>query len=81
MRRVKRVVLVLIVLVVALGVLAFVLENQQDVALSFLGWTTAQMPVSVFVALALIVGMLVSPFLGLLVKRNGRRQQVLQERP
>ena len=80
MRGVKRVVLVLIVLVVALGGLTFVLENQQDVALSFLGWTTAQMPVSVFVTLALIAGMLVSPFLGLLIKRNGRHP-MSQERP
>jgi lipopolysaccharide assembly protein A len=37
MRGVKRVALVLIVLIVALAILAFVLENQQDVALAFLG--------------------------------------------
>lgn len=59
MRGVKRVALVLIVLIVALAILAFVLENQQDVALAFLGWSTPELPVSVFVTLALIVGMLV----------------------
>lgn len=81
MRGVKRVVLVLIVVVVALAGLTFVLENQQDVALSFLGWTTAQMPISVFVTLALIAGMLVSPFLGLLFKRNRPRHPVSNELP
>ena len=47
MRGVKRFVAVLAVLVVALVVLTFVLENQQGVALSFLGLATGQMPVSV----------------------------------
>jgi uncharacterized integral membrane protein len=70
MRGVKRVVVVLTVLVVALVVLAFVLENQQDVSLSFLGLATAQLPVSVFVVMALIVGMLVGPILGLLMRKR-----------
>ncbi|AOE78406.1 lipopolysaccharide assembly protein LapA domain-containing protein [Pseudomonas lurida] len=70
MRGVKRVVVVLTVLVVALVVLAFVLENQQDVSLSFLGLATAQLPVSVFVVVALIVGMLVGPILGLLMRKR-----------
>ncbi|WLG30233.1 lipopolysaccharide assembly protein LapA domain-containing protein [Pseudomonas lurida] len=70
MRGVKRVVVVLTVLVVALVVLAFVLENQQNVSLSFLGLATGQLPVSVFVIVALIVGMLVGPILGLLMRKR-----------
>ncbi|MBN0980554.1 DUF1049 domain-containing protein [Pseudomonas hygromyciniae] len=77
MRGVKRVALVLIVLIAALAILAFVLENQQDVALAFLGWSTPQLPVSVFVTLALIVGMLVGPFLSLLVRRKKRLKPAL----
>lgn len=77
MRGVKRVALVLIVLVVTLVILAFVLENQQGVALAFLGWSTPELPVSVFVTLALIVGMLVGPLLGLLVRRKKRLKPVL----
>lgn len=80
MRAVKRVSLVLIVLFAALAVLAFVLENQQDVALAFLGWSTPQMPVSIFVTLALIVGMLVGPLLGVFIKRGSQRRQAPQER-
>ena len=75
MRGVKRFVVALTVLVAALVVLAFVLENQQGVSLSFLGLATGQMPVSVFVVVALIVGMLVGPLLALLVR--GRRQRAI----
>lgn len=73
MRGVKRVTLVLILLLTTLVILTFVLENQQDVALSFLGWTTVQMPVSVFVTLSLIAGTLIGPLLGMLFRRNPRR--------
>ncbi|WP_338476758.1 LapA family protein [Pseudomonas khavaziana] len=68
MRGVKRFVAVMIAVLAALVVLAFVLENQQGVALSFLGWSTAQMPVAVFVVVALIVGMVIGPVLGMLVR-------------
>jgi uncharacterized integral membrane protein len=71
----KRILLVLAVLLVVLVVLAFVLENQQAVSLSFLGWSSAQFPVAVFVTLALIVGMLIGPVLGALFGRAGRRKQ------
>ena len=70
MRGVKRVVAVLIAVLAALVVLAFVLENQQGVVLSFLGRSTAQMPVAVFVVAALIVGMLIGPLLGVFVRRS-----------
>ena len=77
MRGVKRVILMLVMLLAGLAVLTFVLENQQGTTLSFLGWSTAQLPVAVFVTLALIVGMLISPVLGGLVRRKVRRKQVV----
>ncbi|MGZ9707300.1 lipopolysaccharide assembly protein LapA domain-containing protein [Pseudomonas sp. GNP013] len=73
MRGVKRAVAVFAVLIVALIVLAFVLENQQGVSLSFLGQATRELPVSVFVVVALIVGMVIGPLLGVLVGRRHRR--------
>lgn len=75
MRGIKRVFLVLAVLAVALVVLAFVLENQQGVSLSFLGWTTLQLPVAVYVVAALIVGLMVGPLLCVLVSATRRHKR------
>ncbi|MNP72267.1 hypothetical protein D3C76_1687820 [compost metagenome] len=55
--------LVLFTLLIVFGVSAFMLENQQPVALVFLGWSLPQLPVSVFILLALIVGLIVGPML------------------
>ena len=68
MRGIKRVVAVFSTLVVVLVVLAFVLENQQGVSLSFLGLSTEQLPVSIYVVVALILGMLVGPVLGAVIR-------------
>ena len=73
MRGVRRVALVVAVLLVAFVVLAFVLENQQSVSLSLLGQTSGQFPVSVFVVLALIVGMLIGPLLGMIMRSRRRK--------
>lgn len=74
MLRVKRIALVLFTLLVVLTVFAFVLENQQGITLSFLGWNTAQLPAAVFITLALIIGMLIGPVLGVLVRPVARRK-------
>ncbi len=69
----RRALLAIILLIVALGVLVFVLENQQVLALSFLGWTTTPIPVSIFIVLSLIVGLLLGPFLGFIFRRKASR--------
>ncbi|MDD2046472.1 lipopolysaccharide assembly protein LapA domain-containing protein [Pseudomonas putida] len=74
MRNLKRLLFVLFFLVIVLGVLFFVLENQQPVALVFLGWSLPQLPVSVLVLVALLVGLAVGPILALLVAK--RRRQI-----
>ncbi|MFL1545154.1 LapA family protein [Pseudomonas sp. M5A4_2d] len=63
MSSVKRVIAMLVLLVLLLGVVAFVLENQQSVSLQFLGWAAPQLPVSIFVIVALLVGMVVGPLM------------------
>ena len=73
MRGVKRVALVMVVLLVAFVVLAFVLENQQSVSLSLLGQASGQFPVSVFVVLALVAGMLIGPLLGVMMRDRRRK--------
>ncbi|MBD8239846.1 LapA family protein [Pseudomonas fluorescens] len=77
MRGIKRVVAVFSTLVVVLVVLAFVLENQQGVSLSFLGLATGQAPVSMFVVVALIIGMLLGPLLGALVRIRRAKSAVV----
>ncbi|WP_346772497.1 MULTISPECIES: hypothetical protein [Pseudomonas] len=67
MLRARRFLVVVSVLFFALGVVFFVLENQQGTTLSFFGWSTVELPVSVFTTLALVVGMIIGPMLGLVV--------------
>ncbi|WP_350601396.1 LapA family protein [Pseudomonas sp. 65/3-MNA-CIBAN-0223] len=72
MRNLKRVVLALFVLLLVLATLAFVLENQQSVSLLFLGWAGPQLPVSLFLVLALLIGMVIGPLLGWFLEHTSR---------
>ena len=72
MRNLKRILLGVFLLLMALVVLAFVLENQQSVSLLFLGFTGPQLPVSVVAVLALLIGMLIGPVLGWFLGRSSR---------
>ena len=57
MRNLKRVLLGIFILLLVLAILAFVLENQQSVSLLFLGWAGPELPVSLMMVLALLIGM------------------------
>jgi uncharacterized integral membrane protein len=72
MRNFKRVLLAVFVLLLVLAVLAFVLENQQSVSLLFFGSVGPQLPVSLIVVLALLVGMTIGPILGWYLGRASR---------
>ncbi|MDB6047262.1 MAG: hypothetical protein JWR17_8 [Pseudomonas sp.] len=63
MRNLKRVIFVLITSLVVLATVVFMLENQQPVALVFLGWAGPQMSVAIPIILALLVGMMIGPLL------------------
>ncbi|MFJ1338367.1 lipopolysaccharide assembly protein LapA domain-containing protein [Pseudomonas caricapapayae] len=74
MRNLKRALVVLFVLMLAMLVLFFVLENQQAVALVMFGWSAPAMPVAVPVLVALLVGLAIGPLLGVYgVVRSKRR--------
>lgn len=71
----KKKLAVLLVFLVVLVVLGFTLENQQPVELVFLGVQTPRLPISLFIILTLLLGMLVGPALRvlfLLRRRHGR---------
>jgi uncharacterized integral membrane protein len=72
MRNLKRIFVGVFILLLVLVVLAFVLENQQSVSLLFLGLSGPQLPVSLIVVLALLVGMLMAPVLGWILGRSSR---------
>ena len=72
MRNLKRIFLGVFILLLVLAILAFVLENQQSVSLLFLGWSGPQLPVSLVMVLALLVGMLIGPVVGWLLGRFSR---------
>jgi putative membrane protein len=55
--------LLLSVLLVILAVIVFMLENQQSVIITFLGWSSAEVSVSSCLIVALLVGMALGPIL------------------
>ena len=64
MRNFKRVIVVVFILLIVLATVVFVLENQQSVSLVFLGWSAPELSVAVPVIVALLIGMMIGPFLG-----------------
>lgn len=72
MRNLKRVLIAVFVLLLVLAILAFVLENQQSVTLLFLGWAGPQLPVSVVMVVALLIGMVVGPIVSWFLGRTYR---------
>ncbi|EPO7719017.1 lipopolysaccharide assembly protein LapA domain-containing protein [Pseudomonas aeruginosa] len=71
MRWFRRILTAVVVLMVALTVIIFVLENQSDVNLSFLGWRTPEGPLSLFVSLAFVLGGLGGVLSGMLLRLIG----------
>lgn len=66
-RRFSRPLLVLLLLALVAFILLFTLENQQAVALVFLGFSFPQLPISVLLLGALLLGLIVGPAMGILV--------------
>ena len=75
MHNFKRELLAIFALLLVLVILAFVLENQQSVALLFLGWSGPQLPVALLMILALLVGMVIGPVLSLMLGRRSMRSR------
>lgn len=75
MQSISRISLVAAVLIVSVFVMIFVLENQQRVTLSFLGWVTASLPISLFFTGALILGMAIAPMAILIGRAVGFRSK------
>ncbi|WP_371049074.1 lipopolysaccharide assembly protein LapA domain-containing protein [Pseudomonas fluorescens] len=60
-------------LIVAVATLVFMLENPTPVSVSFLGWSTPHLPISLFLVISMLTGLVLGPFFTLYTvmrKRN-----------
>ncbi len=61
------------VLILALGVGVFAVQNTQDVTLNFLGWT-GRYPLAVVIIAVVVVSVILDEILGLVLRRRKRRR-------
>lgn len=78
MRWLKRALLIIVLLLVALATLDFMLENRQNVTLQFLELQSPALPLSLYVILAFVLGGLLGVFLGWVITARLRLQLMLQ---
>jgi uncharacterized integral membrane protein len=78
MQWLKRAVLIILLLLVALATLDFVLENQQSIQLQFLELQSPAMPLSLFIVVAFILGSLLGVFIGWLITTRLRLKLMVQ---
>lgn len=74
MNNLKRLWLVFFLFAAIALVLFFVLENQQAVALAIFGWTLPEVPVSVVVIAAFVMGLVIGPVIGACIVLRGRER-------
>ncbi|MHC8306522.1 lipopolysaccharide assembly protein LapA domain-containing protein [Pseudomonas sp. PB3P13] len=68
MRLLQRIALTFLILFLVGTVLIFFLENQQQLSLSFFSWNTASLPISLYIAVSFLAGMVLGPITGFIVK-------------
>ncbi len=79
MRLLQRIALTFLMLFLVGTVLVFVLENQQQLELSFFSWNTASLPISLYIAVSFLAGMVLGPIITFIVRtvvgRNARLEK------
>ncbi|TVP90174.1 MAG: DUF1049 domain-containing protein [Pseudomonadaceae bacterium] len=78
MQWLKRALLIIVLLLVALATLDFMLENRQNVTLQFLELQSPALPLSLFIVVAFVLGGLLGVFLGWMITARLRLQLMLQ---
>jgi lipopolysaccharide assembly protein A len=74
----KRAVLIIVLLLVALATLDFMLENQQNVTLQFLEMRSPELPISLYVVIAFIAGSLLGILIGWVITTRLRLRLMIQ---
>lgn len=67
MRRFQQVLLFIMLLIVAAFILIFILENNAEVAISFLSLTSPTLPIAVFIVTAFLLGLVLALIIGYVV--------------
>lgn len=78
MQWLKRAVLIIVLLLVALATIDFMLENQQNIALQFLEVSSPELPISLLIVIAFILGSLLGIFIGWLITTRLRLRLMVQ---
>ena len=78
MQWLKRAMLIIVLLLVALATMDFMLENQQSIALRFLEFSSPSLPVSLFMVIAFILGSALGVFIGWLITTRLRLRLMVQ---
>lgn len=63
MRSFKRLIILVVALALAASVVFFTLENRTPVHIVFLGWSSPELPIALFVMAAFIIGLIAGPLL------------------
>lgn len=74
----KRAVLIIILLLVALATLDFMLENQQSVTLQFFEMRSPELPISLYVIISFIAGSLLGILIGWIITTRLRLRLMIQ---
>ena len=78
MQWLKRAVLIIVMLLVALATISFMLENQQNISLQFLEVSSPELPTSLFMVIAFILGSLLGILVGWLMTTRLRLRLMVQ---
>ena len=78
MQWLKRAVLIIVMLLVALATIDFMLENQQSITLQFLELSSPELPISLFMVIAFILGSVLGIFVGWLITTRLRLRLMVQ---
>jgi putative membrane protein len=73
-RAVKRLSVLLFFLAVIVVSLLFSLENQQQLSLRFIGWSTPSFPVFFYILAGFLLGLLFGPLIGLIIVRRSSQR-------
>ncbi|MEH6567355.1 MAG: LapA family protein [Halopseudomonas sp.] len=74
----KRALLIVVLLLVALATMDFMLENQQTTTLQFLEIQSPELPLSIYIILSFILGSVLGVFIGWLITTRLRLKLMVQ---